>query len=85
MDNALRCPQAHSTASEGFVQLIEEDDRTERQRRGWIMAHRVLGDAAQLPPLRGLATDPPKWLRDMNRKAKQVCTLEAVVPIVVRH
>ena len=71
MDNALRCPQAHSTASEGFVQLIEEDDRTERQRRGWIMAHRVLGDAGAVCRRFGVSRPTlRKWLRRYEQEGE---------------
>jgi len=57
--------------------LIEDEDRTERQRRGWIMAYRVLGDAGAVCRRFGVSRPTlRKWLRRYEQEAKQVCALE---------
>jgi len=51
--------------------LIEDEDRTERQRRGWIMAYRVLGDAGAVCRRFGVSRPTlRKWLRRYEQEGE---------------
>jgi len=51
--------------------LIEDEDRTERQRRGWIMAYRVLGDAGAVCRRFGVSRPTlRKWLRGYEQEGE---------------
>lgn len=66
--------------------MIEVKERAERQRRRWIEAYRVLGDAGMVCRRFGVSRPPfVSGCDDMIGKAKRACAREVAAPITLRH